>query len=196
MRIFKNAGVLAIVAAVLAGAACGKKEEDTAADFAQGTWMTGCTAKGDGTYVISSLVIAEKTIAMSQVASSQPDCTAALYQSTLGGTFEVGGAASGVDGAVEFTTSLTAGTITVQDQTIISAFNQTAKCGYSDWAVNVEKSIVNCGEIFNSRQYTIVKVVESASPQTLQLGDCSADAACTEPTKRASALETTIFNKN
>ena len=131
---------------------CAKKSDTSSTSTTnteiEGTWKTACHSSGDY-YYIRTVAVTGTTFVEKNEYHSDSSCANdnATFEVTFGSltigdvkTFDSYGS-SGGSGA-EFTMTLSANTLTLQNAQEVSLGNVNSYCGDSDWALDTPKSIV------------------------------------------------------
>lgn len=108
---------------------------------------------------------------------------------------------SAVAGAIQFdATRLPLAILLLMNASSVATANAGSLCGANDWAIGTQKDVSACAAIVDQLPasiYNLAKVDTTATPNTLQLGDCTSVSGvdCTTSVKRATSLDSPILKK-
>lgn len=109
---------------------------------------------------------------------------------------------SSVAGAIEIdATKLPLAIMIPMNASYVATLNAGSICGATDWAIETQKDVSACAVIYDeipSSIYSVAKVDTTATPNTIQFGDCKSDSAinCATDATRATSLGSDLYKKD
>lgn len=123
-------------------------ENSKSSESLHGNWQTQCTYSSKSSlYEIRSAAFSGTTFVSSSTAFVDSNCSMKLIKSEITGAFVLGSQPAIISQSRNIDWTLSTVSHTVYESSIISNYNTSAYCEYSDWIVGVTKNITGkiCG---------------------------------------------------
>jgi hypothetical protein len=183
---------------------CGKTDSETKSTSASdltGDWVLDCHGSNESYSRDMQSFTADGSMIVTTTTASDAACAVDVSK-ILAVAYAFKTSESSVAGAIEIdATKLPLAIMIPMNASYVATLNAGSICGATDWAIGTQKDVSACTVIYDeipSSIYSLAKVDTTATPNTLQLGDCKSDSAinCATDAKRATSLASDVYKKD
>lgn len=183
---------------------CGKTDSETKSTSASdltGDWVLDCHGSNESYSRDMHSFTADGSLVTTTTTASDAACAVDVSQ-ILAVAYSFKTSESSVAGAIEIdATKLPVAILVLMNASSVATANTGSLCGATDWAIGTQKDVSDCAAINDelpSSIYSLAKVDTTATPNTLQLGDCESVSGvdCTTDAKRATSLGSDLYKKD